>query len=234
MKKALSALLFMLHCSACGGAESADAAEGAVDPAGQDVRGARYCEVLLAYQEGTDLRIDVYNTFGLNDCPAEAWDSLDPAQIQEEHEASRVILNGPRRWIIDGFVNSELLDPTPVSFGGIEMRKAGELSLPLSEASSMPYVTRSITRNTTYVFDAGKSVYELMDPADQTFVMQSFSLEQADLSEGDLAGLGEQLDLPAGWTFRARELSEEMRVTAVNGVATVVQDELENTYQLSQ
>lgn len=116
------------------------------------------------------------------------------------------------------------------------MRKAGELNLTLAEAMSagVPYETRSIKRNTTYAFEAGKLVYELVDPEGRIFVMQSFSLEVSVLTEADLETLGEKLALPEGWIFRARQLSEELHVKAVDGLATILQDDLENTYQLSQ
>jgi hypothetical protein len=176
----------------------------------------------------------VYNTYGLNDCPASAWNGLDPAQIQRDHQADRVILNGPRRWILDRFVNSAFLDSTPVVLGGIEMRKAGELVVPIADAASSPYTARAVLRTTTWLFDAGKKVYELIDPTGRIFVMQSFSLAKGDREEASLQGLSAQLVLPSMWTYRSRELTAELQVTAVNGVATVVQDDQGNTYQLSQ
>ncbi|MFT3776491.1 MAG: hypothetical protein QM820_64950 [Minicystis sp.] len=239
MKKMFGFLTaILMFAGACGGSESqgGDGGHGGSAATNQEVRGARYCEILMAYQEGMNVRIDVYNTFGLNDCPAEAWEAIDAAKIQAEHQAIRVILNGPRRWVIDRFENSSFLDPTTVVLGGIEMRKAGQIVLPIAEAASTsaPYTARSIERNTTYVFDAGKSVFELVDPMERVFVMQSFSMAQENLTEADLPALAARLTLPAGWTYRTRALPEALRVTAVNGVATVVQDELENTYQLSQ
>jgi hypothetical protein len=91
-----------------------------------------------------------------------------------------------------------------------------------------------VERTTTWVFDAGKRVYELVDPMGRIFVMQSFSLEKADRAEADLQGLSGQLVLPSMWTYRSRELPAELQVTAVDGVATVLQDDQGNTYQLSQ
>jgi hypothetical protein len=239
MKKVFGHLAAILMlCGACGGSESpggdGGGGSGGSASAQPEARGARYCEILLGYLEGTNVRIEVYNTYGLNDCPADAWNSLDPAQIKQEHQADSVILNGPRRWIIDRFVNSAFLDPTKVVLGGIEMRKAGELVLPLADAMSSPYATRTVERTTTWVFDAGKKVYELLDPAGRIFVMQSFSLEKGDRSETDLQGLGGQLGLPSMWTYRTRELTAELQVTAVDGVATITQDDQGNTYQLSQ
>jgi len=42
--------------------------------------------------------------------------------------------------------------------------------------------------------------------------------------------LGEQLQLPVGWTYRSRVLDQDLSLLA-NGVAYVVQDNLFNSYQ---
>ena len=46
----------------------------------------------------------------------------------------------------------------------------------------------------------------------------------------DLAALGSRLSLPEGWTYGVRTLETELTVLS-DGLATVVQDELRNTYQ---
>jgi hypothetical protein len=61
--------------------------------------------------------------------------------------------------------------------------------------------------------------------------VQSFGLQVAGPSEADLTGLAEDLTPPAGWSFRARELSEDLHVTAADGVATAAQDDLKNTWR---
>jgi hypothetical protein len=230
----------LLLSSACGGSESAPGTggggSGGTGTAPAEIRGERYCEILAAFVEGSNVRIDVYNTFGLNDCPEAAWSAVDPSKVQAQLGASSIRMNGPRRWIIDRFTNSAWLDPTQVELGGLAMRKAGQLVLPLSEATTAgsAYVTHTIERNTTYVFDAGKDVFELHDPMGRVFVMQSFSLEHEALTEADLPGLAAKITLPSGWTFQARTLTEALEVTAVDGTATVVQDDLADTYQLAQ
>jgi hypothetical protein len=52
------------------------------------------------------------------------------------------------------------------------------------------------------------------------------------LTEENLASLGSRLSLPEGWSFRTRVLEEELVVDTTDHLATVVQDELENTYTL--
>ena len=53
------------------------------------------------------------------------------------------------------------------------------------------------------------------------------------LTEADLPELGSRLQLPPGWSFRARVVSEDYVVEDQDGVAIVLQDELANTYQLA-
>ena len=63
-------------------------------------------------------------------------------------------------------------------------------------------------------------------------VMQSYSqIVDKSLSIDGLAGLGQRLRLPAGWTYRVRILDADSRLE-VKGIARVINDEFENTYQL--
>lgn len=204
----------------------------------ETVRDDRYCEILLGTADlaaGT-VAIDVYNTVGLNDCPQDLWAALDAEAIKAEAMVDAAILNGPRHWVLDAFEQSTLQDTTVRAFGGVEMRKAGALELSLAEVAvpSAPYTPRTVRRDTTWRYYAGQSVYELVDPDGAVFDMQSYSTQQVEQDEASLAGLGEELELPAGWSFRARVLAEDLEVTAVDGLAMVVQDERGNTYQRSQ
>ena len=82
-------------------------------------------------------------------------------------------------------------------------------------------------------FDAGKPVHELVDPGGTAYVMQAYCLGvDPTLTAEALPDLGSRLALPAGWTYRTRILDEELVVDTTATVATVLQDELENTYTL--
>ncbi len=86
-------------------------------------------------------------------------------------------------------------------------------------------------RDNTWIFREGREVYELIDPDGDAYVMQSYSHQVDDtLTSADLPSLGERLQLPAGWSFRARVVPSDLVVQAT-GQATVTQDELRNTYQ---
>jgi len=66
-----------------------------------DLRDARYCEVIVVTGRLNDIEGAVYNTIGLNDCPAEQWEALDPEQLKEEFRANEIVLNGPRYFMMD-------------------------------------------------------------------------------------------------------------------------------------
>ena len=48
---------------------------------------------------------------------------------------------------------------------------------------------------------------------------------------GRVGQVGERLALPDGWTFTVRTLDRDLDLLSTDGVATIVQDELQNTYQ---
>lgn len=200
------------------------------------VRGDRYCEVLVGHLDGTNVHIEVYNTYLLNECPEDIWSAMDSAAIKADLMADVVVLNGPRYWVMDAFESTKPIDAAPKMIGGLSMRLSGELDLPLSAVmgGQTPYAPLSVARTTTWVYEAGKMVYELVDPQGKVFDMQSYSVQKTPQTEASLAALGSQLQLPSGWQFRARTLDATLKVTAVDGLATIVQDELANTYQLSQ
>ena len=65
-----------------------------------------------------------------------------------------------------------------------------------------------------------------------TYIMQAYSqIKDPNLQLTDLDGLGDRLALPKGWTYRTRTLDAPLDVVSQDGVATVIQDELQNTYQ---
>jgi hypothetical protein len=201
-----------------------------------NLRGSRYCEVLLATATPPNVHVDVYNTIGLNDCPEDAWAKLDAGQIKTQFGVTLAVLNGPRYWMIDAVVKGELLDPTVETFGTIEMRHAGSIDLLAADLPKMQaeYTDRRIERDTVVRFDAGKPVFELVDPSGRIFDMQSYSIQKTPQTQDDLETLGSRLELPTGWTFRTRVLASDLLVAAVNNIGTVTQDDFGNTYQLSQ
>jgi hypothetical protein len=52
------------------------------------------------------------------------------------------------------------------------------------------------------------------------------------MTSESLLTLGERLELPEGWAYRTRVLDEELIVDTTETIATVLQDEFENSYTL--
>lgn len=198
-----------------------------------DMRGVRYGEVLAVFAREHGLEAEVYGTQMLNDCPQELWETLDPAAIADEMGALAVKLNGPRYWVLDGFgLKVAVVEPVFRDFNGLTMRRIAVVELG-DDPATVPYTQRHVNRGAVFFFDAGRPVHELVDPDGLAYVMQAYCVGvDPTLTEADLESLGDRLDLPAGWTYRTRLLDEELVVDTSATVATVLQDELENTYTL--
>ncbi|KGP62843.1 hypothetical protein EP47_14275 [Legionella norrlandica] len=194
-----------------------------------NIRSKRYCEIILSKSIST---YAVYNTWGLNDCPEQLWSKVSISAVKKETGSSFVHLNGPRYWVIDGFKNTSLINPTIKTISGIPMREAGVLHLSLMDLfKNRPYKTHEVDRKTTWVYQAGKPVFELIDPSGQVFVMQSYSAQKYPQTITSLQQLGTKLKLPKGWQFKTGVLNKSETIQAINNKAVVVQDNFLNTYQ---
>lgn len=198
-----------------------------------NMRGVRYGEVLAVYLRDTGLEAEVYGTQMLNDCPQELWETLNADAIAKDMGAVFVKLNGPRYWLLDGLGSKvAVVDPVFKDFNGIQMRRIATIPLGADFAAG-PYVARNVNRGAVFFFDAGKTVYELVDPEGQAFVMQARCVGvDSSITEQSLETLGDRLALPAGWTYKSRMLETELVIDTSATLATVVQDEFENTYTL--
>jgi hypothetical protein len=198
-----------------------------------NMRGVRYGEVLAMFLRDTGLEAEVYGTQMLNDCPQELWETLDADAIAKDMGAVFVKLNGPRYWLLDGLGSKvAVVDPVFRDFNGIQMRRIATIPLGADFAAGA-YVVRNVNRGAVFFFDAGKTVYELVDPEGRAFVMQARCVGvDSNMSEASLVNLGERLALPEGWSYRTRVLDSELVIDTSATLATVVQDEFENTYTL--
>jgi hypothetical protein len=197
------------------------------------MRGVRYGEVLAMFLRDTGLEAEVYGTQMLNDCPQELWETLNADEIAKDMNAVFVKLNGPRYWVLDGLGSKvAVVDPVFKDFNGIQMRRIATIPIGADFAAG-PYTIRNVNRGAVFFFDAGKTVYELVDPDGRAFVMQARCVGvDSNMSEASLVNLGERLALPEGWSYRTRVLETELVVDTSETLATVVQDEFENTYTL--
>ena len=202
-----------------------------------NLRDKRYCEVLYGDRSFLTLVVKVFSTQGLNDCPQDAWKLITSKTISEKYKASFVRLNGPRYWMLDGVqATGNTVNHKRESFGGIEMNLRATIEFGLFKQLQILwgdtlYQATAVNRSTTWIYKAGSPVYELISPSGEQYVMQSYAqIVNPKLSMADLPMLEKQLQLPKGWSYRTRLLTEDLNLVA-NGTAYVLQDNLMNSYQ---
>jgi hypothetical protein len=202
------------------------------------VRGARYGEILLAKVEGSTIAADVYTTFTLNECPDDLWQELDPGKVAADHGCDFALKNGPRYWLMDSIRRGPDGEFVLAEFGGIPMARIAVVRVDLSAQPSpggpggpLAYHQVRVDRKALFTFDAGRAVFELVDPTGAAFVMQAYCVAaDPTLSESSLPGLEDRLALPEGWRFVTRTLDSPLAVDTRGQDAVVVQDELQNSY----
>jgi hypothetical protein len=191
----------------------------------------RYCELIELKGSPPSATAIVWNTFGLNNCPAAQWNSLQAGPLARELGDTFVVLNGPRHFLMDSV---SAVTGGVRAFHGLRMRKAA--TIPIRSAADLvqtPYTDRTIARTNTWRWKRGRTVFELVAPGGDTYVMQSYAqIKDPTLTLAKLATLGRRLKPPPGWRYRTRRLTQDV-VLIARGSATVIQDELQNTYQLA-
>jgi len=77
----------------------------------------------------------------------------------------------------------------------------------------------------------GQTVFILDDPDGTPWVLQAYSLiVDPNLTYEELQTLDKKLKLAPGWKYRVKVLDQDLTLHAINGIARVVQDNLEGTY----
>ncbi len=203
-------------------------------PPPADLRDFRYGEVITVFRDWLTLRVTVFNTMGQNDCPPELFAKLDGPAMAKQLGAERVMLNGPRHWVLNQI---EAAGATAagriVQFGGLQMKQVARIETKIWQGSvgEKFYQENPVQRTTTFVYRKGNMVYELKSPTGAVYRMQSYAqIADKNLQISDLDVLGPRLKLPPGWSYRARVLTEDSSLKA-DGLAHVINDDLYNSYQ---
>jgi hypothetical protein len=205
----------------------------------------RYCEYLFVHTTptatGAKLVGDVWNTFGLNKCPAAQWAASDQTALKALFPGTLTVkINGPRYWLINNakITWDSRIDPRGGKvrqFPGLKMRFLTSVDVPpnaIAAGGMAPYAETVVNRRTDFNWSRKYPIHELVSPAGKVYAMQAYSqIKNKTLKLKDLAGLGSKLALPAGWKYRTRKLKKDLTLRT-KGASIVLQDELENTYQL--
>jgi hypothetical protein len=198
----------------------------------EGTRDARYCELIPVVREGLHLTATVYNTLGLNDCPAAVWDAITEEAMKQRFDALTVLLNGPRHFLMDSITAGGATKAgKTIEAGGLQFTERASIDVGLMDLMHRPYREVTIDRDTIYRFKAGNPVFMLEAPSGSRYAMQAYSqIVDKSLDYAGLSALGSRLKLPSGWRYTTLTPETDL-VLGAKGTATVVQDELENTYQ---
>lgn len=220
--------------------------EGSVQVSGENMHGKHHAEVLIMMRDadGPGGSGDYFNSLGVvDDVPDDEFDArfraLDPEELKKEYGGDGVRFNGPRRFLADRFTAQAFNGGELSMLGPIPMYTYGTFVVPDFDAfiagKQAPYHETVSRRTTTWFFDAGTEVYELVSPEGTVFVMQSASqMIDPDNTVDRLPTLGDRLSMPDGWQYRARTLDEDLVMAVTyddDPPNTIVLDEFENNYQ---
>jgi len=198
----------------------------------EGVRNARYCEIIPIVRDGLHLTATVYNTLGLNDCPAQIWDSITEDTMKQRFGAVTVLLNGPRYFLMDSITASGSTKAgEKIEAGELELTERATIDVGLLDLLHRPYREQTINRDTVYRFKAGLPVHMLEASDGSRYAMQAYSqIVDKTLTYDQLDALGSKLKLPSGWRYTTTTPDQDL-VLGAQGEATVIQDDFDNTYQ---
>jgi hypothetical protein len=138
----------------------------------EGVRDARYCEIIPIVRDRLHLEATVYNTLGLNDCPASVWDSITEEAMKQRFGAITVLLNGPRYFLMDSITAEGATKAgEKIDAGGLALTERASIDVGLFDLLDRAYRETTIDRDTTYLFKAGSPIFMLEAPDGARYVI---------------------------------------------------------------
>ena len=228
-----------------------------------------YCEIMpLFYDEENNRQVtESYNTFGVDICTKDLWEEALSEEAEEkfldiysDKGATRVVLNGPRLWVVDEIdtLYNEVPECASETYGkkvfsyvnGLQAGLGGQIEYGPDDTdifieNEEPYSEYTVQRWTRWTYKAGTMVHELTNtncdckPEEpDVYIMQAIDPTQMIWTDGlpdplqyNLLHLGERLDLPDdNWEYGSRILEEDYCLEAY-GDALVIHDNLGSGYQ---
>lgn len=199
----------------------------------------QYCEVFLIGGNPItkNLGAGVYNTTYLNNpgasknsCTDEMWAKVDKEVLKKQFDVLGVFKNGPRFWMYDWI---DLPVGSEHDFDGVNARWFATVHLPkeFGKKGATYYKPTTVERKSLQGYKKGQTVFILDDPDGTPWIMQAYShIVDPELSYADLKALDKKLKLAPGWKYRVKVLDKDLEVHAIDSIAWIVQDDLENTY----
>jgi haloalkane dehalogenase len=213
-----------------------------------NMRNYQYCEAFMKVPTAPPGQTQpVMNTSGYNTCPN--WQALQAQDIIDSYNttyypgnpyglpsgATSLLVDWPRNWIFDQVVMNLPTGTTQYLSLDVGETTFGFVGFNTGSTVGTPYTQSIVQRNTTYTYDANSLIFELLDSSGNLYVMQSYArfvnptLTYDDLK--DSAYMDYLLDLPTGWSYSVKQLSQQFNNVST-GNAVLVQDKLANSYMM--
>ena len=196
-------------------------------------RNTPFCGCAVIIGTGRNARSHMHATTGISVATPETPDKIDTAKLARELGADMCAVNRGRIWTVDEL---EVQGGYIVDFHGVPMTWVGEMvAEDLFLQFKNPYLPSLIQRLTNWIYYANKPVYLLREPKGPVWVMQEYTKSvDPSLDIDNLHEVGSKLKhLPKGWTFETKVLTKELSLDTGrgDGWASIIRDELGNTYQ---
>jgi hypothetical protein len=196
-----------------------------------NLRASQYCEIWVTCNEVGNI---VYNTDGVNNvadpkdsCPKEQWSTFNSTAMAQQARVDGVYLNAPRGWTID-----KVVLPTGTKIRDFQGIKATWWTTGAAQGKMPQYTRVDVQRDSQITFNAGTPLFIMDEPTGPcSCVMKSWSMiVDPNQTYDDLFNLSERINPPEGYTYRVATYDQPLVMTPVNGIQSLLQDELENTY----
>jgi len=182
----------------------------------------------------------VGQTFDVSDEVIDArYRALNAETLKKEFGGDGVFFNGPRRWVSNGLTVVASDGGKTRVMGTIPFHVLGTFEAPdFDKFISGPTVSYQVLvskRSSTFSYNAGEQVHELVTPEGAVYTMFSLSLKNdPENTIENLPTLGKRLSLPKGWTHRVRTLEKDLVLSSrydADPPNTIVLDQFEDNYQ---
>lgn len=176
------------------------------------------------------VQITTYSTQGFGDCSPNDYFKLSPVSVASQLGTSglkitRVFLSGVYHPTMD--LSRVNIDKKYENFGLLKFFQSGISKFTLIDILKNPqmvkrylkggdYLPYQTSEDVYFIWNAGTEVYELIDPDGNIYVMTAYTdmfLQSVKIKS--LADLGSVMDLPEGWSYRARRLDKLLAIESV-------------------
>jgi rhodanese-related sulfurtransferase len=198
-----------------------------------NTRGTSFCGVAAFIGTPPNATAHIYTSSSCQECTEEDAKRIDPVALAKEIGVTQCGVNIGRFWMMDelSFGAGEA-----VNFHGVKMVWVGSMNPDEvhSYFGGKAYVPVRITRDTEWIYKAGKPVYLLRTPEGKVWVLQEYCNDvDTTLTADNLDQLRDTLKLPKGWKFETNILAKDLSLNTSRsgGRAFIMRDDLGNAYQ---